>query len=147
MEPLVYRVLLTDQNSDAATISGLDSYLGVSINDYKECYVMVERILAISSNLNVPFIHLNFKGLVNVCEVIVSGDRAGNYNTGYVGTYRGQVQHVIGEDKMIFDYESTENWMKVSLSSITSMTYAFNSLVGVGIPSQYYMILKFKFAK
>ena len=94
MEPLVYRVLLTDQNNDVATISGLDSYLGVNINDYKECYVMVERVLAISSNLNVPFIHLNFKGLVNVCEVVVSGDRSGNYNTGYVGTYRGQVPKI-----------------------------------------------------
>ena len=145
MNDLIYRVTLQETNLNDLRYSGIDAILNVNINDFKECYIMVERLLGASTAVASNILQLNMQGLLNNIGVSET-----NLPTppSHVGTYMGVAQTVNAIPMILYNYEAyTQNWIKVSLPTISNIIVTTNfDLSGVNT-SSLYLILKFKFMK
>ena len=148
MTDTIYRVTLQAISENTSVFNGIDAALNVNINDYKECYVMVERLLGASMDVAHNTLKLDLQGILN--NIGVSNSPADLTLPSHVGHYRG-VQGIINAEvqpKMLYDYECfTQNWMKVSLSTIGNIVLTTNFDLSAGKTSTLYVILKFKFVK
>ena len=145
MPETIFRVTVQETSKNILNYNGIDATLNVNINDYKECYVMVERLLGASTSVGMNMLLLNLQGLVN--NIGVSETNAVTPPS-HVGLYMGTPQTINGVPMMLYNYECyTQNWVKVSLSTIGNIVLTTSFDLTNANTSTLYVILKFKFVK
>jgi hypothetical protein len=157
MPETIFRVTVQETSKNILNYNGIDAALNININDYKECYVMVERLLGSSDvvdDLSSITLELRLEGITN--QIGVSTAIEGPRQPSHIGIYRGIphtipsiVNNVVVQTPMMFyDYECyTQNWLKVSLSTIGNIVLTTNFVLTNNHTSSLYAILKFKFVK
>ena len=157
MPETIFRVTVQETSKNILNYNGIDAALNININDYKECYVMVERLLGSSDlvdDLSSLTLELRLEGLTN--QIGMSTAIEGPRQPSHIGLYRGiprSITHIVNNivvpiPMMFYDYECfTQNWMKVSLSTIGNIILTTNFDLTNNHTSSLYIILKFKFMK